>query len=115
MSALPQPHSSACFHCGLPVPARSEWRVEIDGVSQAMCCPGCAAVAQAIVEHGMADYYHGRSGYAATADQAALLPPQLRLYDSAEATEKYQAADGMLEATLSVDGLRCAACGKARC
>jgi Cu2+-exporting ATPase len=110
MNALALPQPSVCFHCGLPVPAGSEWRVEIDGVSQAMCCPGCAAVAQAIAEHGMADYYRSRSGYAATADQAALLPPQLRLYDSAEVTEKYRAADGMLEATLSVDGLRCAAC-----
>jgi len=110
MNAVPQAHASGCFHCGLPVPAGSDWGVEIDGVSQAMCCPGCAAVAQAIVEHGMSDYYRSRSGYAATADQAALLPPQLRLYDGADATEKYRAADGMLEATLSVDGLRCAAC-----
>jgi Cu2+-exporting ATPase len=75
-----------------------------------MCCPGCAAVAQAIVDHGITDYYRERSGFAATAGDAALLPPQLRLYDSEDAARKYRAADGMLEATLSVDGLRCAAC-----
>jgi len=115
MNALPNQDGrfldADCFHCGLPLPADAGWKVEIDGMGRAMCCPGCAAVAQAIVDHGITDYYRDRSGYAATAGDA-LLPPRLRLYDSEEAASKYQyrAADGMLEATLSVDGLRCAAC-----
>ena len=116
MNALPRPEDRArypdcadCFHCGLPLPAGANWQVEIDGIRRAMCCPGCAAVAQAIVDHGIADYYRNRDGYAATAGDA-VLPPQLRLYDSEEAARNYRAADGMLEATLSVDGLRCAAC-----
>ena len=114
MSALPRPAARAqaegCFHCGLPLPAAAGWQVEIDGIGRDMCCPGCAAVAQAIVDHGITDYYRDRSGFAATAGADALLPSQLRLYDSEEAARKYRAADGMLEATLSVDGLRCAAC-----
>ncbi len=112
MSALPGLRSldAGCFHCGLPLPSQSCWQVEIDGCRQPMCCPGCAAVAQAIVDHGIGDYYRDRSDYAEKAGQDAVLPPQLRLYDSADATEQYRAADGMLEATLSVDGLRCAAC-----
>ena len=114
MNALPKLDAGAqqedCFHCGLPLPANSDWQVEIDGMDRPMCCPGCAAVAQAIVEHGITDYYRNRSGYAVTAGDGALLPPQLRLYDSEESARKYRAADGMLEATLSVDSLRCAAC-----
>ncbi|MDB5759391.1 MAG: Cation transporting P-type ATPase, probable copper-exporting copA-like, partial [Burkholderia sp.] len=114
MNALPRPDTMArhgdCFHCGLPLPANGDWQVEIDGIRRDMCCPGCAAVAQAIVDHGITDYYRDRSGYAATAGGDALLPPQLQLYDSEAAARKYRAADGMLEATLSVDGLRCAAC-----
>ncbi len=113
MNALPRLEDRSrhadCFHCGLPVPADAGWQVEIDGALRAMCCPGCAAVAQAIVDHGIADYYRDRSGFAATAGEDAL-PPQLRLYDSEDTSRKYRAADGMLEATLSVDGLRCAAC-----
>jgi Cu2+-exporting ATPase len=112
MSAAPglRALDAGCFHCGLPLPADSCWQVEIDGCRQPMCCPGCAAVAQAIVDHGISDYYRNRSDYAAQGGQDAVLPPQLRLYDNADATEQYRAADGMLEATLSVDGLRCAAC-----
>ena len=113
MNALPRLEDRSrhadCFHCGLPLPAAADWQVEIDGTRRAMCCPGCAAVAQAIVDHGITDYYRDRSGYAATAGDDAL-PPQLRLYDGGDAARKYRAADGMLEATLSVDGLRCAAC-----
>ena len=112
MSALPglRATDAGCFHCGLPLPADSCWQVEIDGARQPMCCPGCAAVAQAIVDHGITDYYRSRSDYAQKAGQDVVLPPQLRLYDNADATEQYRAADGLLEATLSVDGLRCAAC-----
>lgn len=114
MNALPRPDAGArhedCFHCGLPLPDYGDWQVAIDGMNRAMCCPGCAAVAQAIVDHGITDYYRDRSGYAVTAGADAVLPPQLRLYDSEESARKYRAADGMLEATLSVDGLRCAAC-----
>jgi Cu2+-exporting ATPase len=114
MTALPRPEDrlrhADCFHCGLPLPAEAGWQVEIDGVRRSMCCPGCAAVAQAIADHGITDYYRDRSGFAATAGEDALLPPQLRLYDSEDSSRNYRAADGMLEATLSVDGLRCAAC-----
>lgn len=102
--------SAGCFHCGLPLPADRDWRVTIDGASRPMCCPGCAAVAQAIVDHGITDYYRSRTDYAATASPDTALPPQLRLYDSADASRNYRTADGMLEATLSVEGLRCAAC-----
>ena len=57
-------------------------------------------MAQAIVDHGIADYYRDRSGFAATAGADVSLPPQLRLYDAEDAARKYRAADGMLELTL---------------
>ena len=40
---------ATCYHCGLPVPASAggKWTVRIDDTVHAMCCPGCAAVAQA--------------------------------------------------------------------
>ena len=61
----------ACYHCGLPVPAKSHWRVRIDGASQPMCCPGCEAVAQTIVELGQEDYYRTRSAFALRASSAS--------------------------------------------
>ena len=62
---------AACYHCGLPVPASAPgaWTVRIDDTDRAMCCPGCAAVAQAIVDLGQQSYYRDRSGFAATAAQ----------------------------------------------
>jgi Cu2+-exporting ATPase len=73
MPALPNskltsaPASSAsstardCFHCGQPLPAHSEFTATIDDELRPMCCPGCAAVAQAIVDMGLSDYYRLRT------------------------------------------------------
>lgn len=104
---------AVCFHCGLPVPARSHWQVSIDGIARDMCCPGCAAVAQSIVESGFGDYYHTRTGFSATADERELIPEQLRLYDVEESASSSNASktDGpTCEASFSVEEIRCAAC-----
>ena len=100
--------ASACFHCGLPVPAAGNWAVAIDGEARAMCCPGCQAVAQAIVDIGQGEYYRTRTQFAASADQASLIPPELALYDNAG--EQFRLDVESCEATLSVEGIRCAAC-----
>ncbi|OON62415.1 cation transporter [Massilia sp. KIM] len=96
------PLDSECYHCGLPVPqaARGRWQAEIEGAPRGMCCPGCAAAAQAIVDGGFGDYYATRSAYAA---QASVLPdaPELLLYDG---------QDFKGEASFTVEGMRCAAC-----
>ena len=100
------PAGVECFHCGLPVPPASDWRVRIDGTERAMCCPGCAAVAQTIVEIGQAAYYRDRTGYAATAGEAGI-PPALKLFNE----DPRIVSDGdACEATLLVEGIRCAAC-----
>ncbi|MBL8407555.1 MAG: heavy metal translocating P-type ATPase metal-binding domain-containing protein, partial [Candidatus Accumulibacter sp.] len=49
-----------CYHCGQPVPTAVDLAVSIDGQPRAMCCGGCQAVAQAIVDNGLADYYRHR-------------------------------------------------------
>ncbi|MES2319198.1 MAG: heavy metal translocating P-type ATPase [Pseudomonadota bacterium] len=108
MSALPAP--AACFHCGLPSPPGSGWSVVIDGVAQPMCCPGCEAVAQAIVESGFADYYRTRSAYGANSAEATLVPPELTLYDADPALAAPSAGKDDCAATFSVEGMRCAAC-----
>jgi Cu2+-exporting ATPase len=95
-----------CFHCGLPVAPGANWRVAIDGAERAMCCPGCAAVAQTIVDIGQASYYRERTGFAASAGQADV-PPELKLFND----DPRIIADGdACETTLLVEGIRCAAC-----
>jgi P-type Cu2+ transporter len=121
MSALPADVDIAsapadvagCFHCGLPVPSGANWQVSIGDVMRSMCCPGCAAVAQAIVDNGLGDYYQTRSAFPATAENA-LVPAELALYDAPESmaqfTEASAQAQGSVEAVFSVEGVRCAAC-----
>ncbi|HEX7987512.1 MAG TPA: heavy metal translocating P-type ATPase [Duganella sp.] len=110
LSPAAAPAAQACFHCGLPVPASAPaaWTVRIDGADHAMCCPGCAAVAQAIVDLGQQSYYRDRSAFAATAEGAQLLPPELQLYDNAD--PRFALDEDSRETTLAVDGIRCAAC-----
>jgi len=97
-----------CFHCGLPVPASGRWSVCIDDIDQPMCCPGCEAVAQAIVDNGLTDYYRNRQ----TLPQgvAEPIPDALSLYDTPELSAQFTNTEGGGEATLSVEGIRCAAC-----
>lgn len=103
---------SACYHCGLPLPQDVVRSVMIDSIERPMCCPGCEAVAQTIVDNGFADYYRTRSAFPAKADQALLVPPEFLLYDSSEQAQKFSAGAGSdnCEASLSVENIRCAAC-----
>lgn len=91
--------ADACFHCGLPLPTERHWGATVGGVERAMCCPGCAAAAQAIVDAGCVDYYETRTGYGATVE--SLDAPELALFDSGENTG---------EGGFTVEGIRCAAC-----
>ncbi|OFA05677.1 heavy metal translocating P-type ATPase [Duganella sp. HH101] len=106
----PGAQAHICYHCGQPLPAaaKPEWQVRIAGVDHAMCCPGCAAVAQTIVDLGQASYYHERSAFAASAEGAQMLPPELRLYDNAD--PRFALDEDSRETTLAVEGIRCAAC-----
>ncbi len=101
----------ACFHCGLPVPAGSHWSVVIDHLPRAMCCPGCEAVAQSIVDSGLDDYYRNRQQLPdGAADGRQLVPDALKLYDVPELAAQFTNEQGGAEALLSVEGIRCAAC-----
>ena len=70
--AMPDPadqpvDGKRCFHCGLPVPETSRYAVDIAGQTRRMCCPGCKAVAEAIVNAGLSDFYRYRTEVSPTA------------------------------------------------
>ena len=103
----------SCYHCGLPVPTSLNLEVEILGESRPMCCAGCKAVAEAIVQNGLDDFYRHRTSNAPQGEE--LVPEALReldLYDN----EKLQASfvhphEGEVrEASLILEGITCAAC-----
>ncbi|HEX9628320.1 MAG TPA: heavy metal translocating P-type ATPase [Acidiferrobacterales bacterium] len=104
---------TACYHCGLPVPKGLDLRVTIEGAPRPMCCRGCAAVAQAIVDGGLSDYYRFRTERPATGRE--LLPEflrQTRVYDNPAVQRSFVRATGgdTREAALILEGITCAAC-----
>ncbi|MCF5902425.1 heavy metal translocating P-type ATPase [Aeromonas veronii] len=100
-----------CFHCGEPVPANSGYSLEIKGIVHPMCCPGCQAVAETIMECGLASYYDHRTAPGTKGD---LVPEELAAlthYDLAEVQQEFVTDSGTLrEIQLTVEGLTCAAC-----
>lgn len=105
--------SLACYHCGLPVPADTDYSVEIKGVQQAMCCPGCQAVASTIISTGLDQYYQYRTDLAITPKPLEdELLDELALYDRSDIQQDFvtQHADDQVEAIFLVEGITCAAC-----
>ncbi len=78
-----------------------------------MCCAGCQAVAQAIADNGLADYYRNRD---ALPDQPREALPAvldgLKLYDHADFQKSFvrDLGENEREASLILEGITCAAC-----
>ncbi len=104
---------TSCFHCGLPVPPSADFCVEIDGQRQSMCCPGCQAVAQAIIDGGYGNYYRHRTENAPNPSQLIPnLPGALSAYDLPEVQKSFvrDSEAGSRQASLILEGITCAAC-----
>lgn len=101
-----------CFHCGEPNPSGTLFIVAIKGIDRRMCCPGCEAVAQTIVDSGLTSYYDHRSENAEKG--TALVPEQLNQlihYDLEQIQEEFvKHNQDVSEITLTVEGITCAAC-----
>lgn len=102
-----------CFHCGLPVPQGADFPLTIEGETRTMCCRGCQAVAQAIVENGLQEYYRHRTAMPTTGQE--LIPAELTklaLYDHPEIQKSFVIEDTphIKQASLILEGITCAAC-----
>lgn len=103
-----------CYHCDQPIPNGINLHVNIDGAARDMCCTGCEAVAQAIVDNGLTDFYRFRTDKAGTPQ--ALVPDELRelsIYDNDSLQKSFvnaEAAGTVREASLILEGIVCAAC-----
>ncbi|WP_199405136.1 heavy metal translocating P-type ATPase [Corallincola holothuriorum] len=102
-----------CFHCGDPIPAGPLRVVTIGGNEQPMCCPGCQAVAQSIVDAGLSSFYD----YRTTDSDKTDVPNteqlnELLAYDLQEVQQEFVAtnSENHNETILTIDGIRCAAC-----
>ncbi len=105
--------TQSCFHCGLPVPDNTRYSVRIQGKDRPMCCPGCEAVAKAIVDNGLQSFYDYRTERSAVARQ--LVPDELNkleLYDRPDLQKSFVYSDEaeIKQASLILEGIVCAAC-----
>ncbi len=115
MNQLSNPKKSIthCFHCGLEVPLGFSISVEIANHARPMCCYGCEAVAQTIVDTGNEEYYHHRTESATTAgDIVPEFLQQISLYDHDRLQNEFvrSAGDDLKEVDLILEGITCAAC-----
>ncbi|MDT3314941.1 heavy metal translocating P-type ATPase [Pseudomonas sp. rhizo66] len=102
-----------CYHCALPVPSGSRFTAVVLGQPREFCCPGCQAVAEAIVAGGLESYYQHRSEASANPEALPVqLTDELALYDRADVQQPFVRHESDLaETTLLMEGISCAACG----
>ncbi|MCF5523250.1 cadmium-translocating P-type ATPase [Pseudomonas syringae] len=83
------------------------------GETRELCCPGCQALAEAIVSAGLEDYYRHRSQASANPQSLPTqLLEELQLYDRPDAQAPFVHHEGTVsQTTLLVEGISCAACG----
>jgi P-type Cu2+ transporter len=99
----------ACFHCGLEVPSHSNYSLVIDQQSRDFCCPGCQAVASAIIDGGLEHFYQFRTENSVRPNEAAA---DFAVFDLAEVQQDFvvSMAEGSAQAQLLLEGISCAAC-----
>jgi P-type Cu2+ transporter len=102
-----------CFHCGEPIPTELDLTVEIDKQMQAMCCYGCKAVAEQIIEFGLVDYYRHRTSHPQRPD--SFVPEDLKkltVFNNPQIQSEFvsENEDATKEAKLIIEGISCPAC-----
>lgn len=95
------------------MPAGSHFSAVVLGQSRELCCPGCQAVAETIVQNGLEHYYSHRSEAANNPQQLPqALPDELALYDRRDVQQPFVEQSGeWRETSLLIEGISCAACG----
>ncbi|MGK0446116.1 MAG: Cu2+-exporting ATPase, partial [Bermanella sp.] len=106
-----------CYHCGQVVPDNLNLTARVLGEERAMCCIGCQAVANAIVQSGSESFYQFRSDKNTTPDFTLDTLPlsvrqELSLYDNPDVLGDIatQIDTQQFETVLIIEGITCAAC-----
>ena len=96
-----------CFHCGLPVPDALDLSVDIFSTPQPMCCVGCQAVAQTIIDAGLEDFYQFRTESSSRGQE--IIPDLLReleIYNDPEIQKQFvSGSEDSREAALILEGI----------
>lgn len=100
-----------CFHCDDNIIDEAPLKIEYQGEQHPVCCPGCQAVAQTIIEQGLDDYYKYRTAPSDKLDNPIALP-KLSVFDDDELQSDFVVSDdeGYKSTLLSIEGISCSAC-----
>lgn len=110
-SVQPQHGVKGCYHCGLPIPPGESFPVVIQHVTEFMCCPGCQAVAMAIVDGGLENFYSFRTR-TNTRTENQSIDADWKIFDLPEVQSEFVTDfdTDHLQANLLLEGISCAAC-----
>ncbi|AVJ55947.1 copper-translocating P-type ATPase [Idiomarina sp. OT37-5b] len=102
-----------CFHCLQPIPKGVDLTVTFDGTPQPVCCAGCQAVAETIIEHGLSAYYKHRD--LDKPQQTPILPDELKnleVYDHPDVQKEFvrELEGDLQQAALTISNITCSAC-----
>ncbi|MEO8670688.1 MAG: heavy metal translocating P-type ATPase [Tahibacter sp.] len=101
-------NEALCFHCSESIPDSVVLSAMHGGKSHRVCCIGCAAAVEWIVDLGLADYYRLRNE---PASRARSRLADYSIWDKPGFSALYSRHDDdVAEACVLVEGLRCPAC-----
>src|SRR5690606_11121991 len=102
-----------CYHCGEIIPDNIDIKININGEERMMCCQGCRAVAQAINEYGLENYYRYRTELPPRPESSTTdTIPDLEIYDNPDFQKPFVRVidNDQCEANLIMEGIVCPAC-----
>ncbi len=103
--------TTACFHCGLTLPASGTIHADIKGEPRSFCCSGCSQVCVIIHDSGLDSFYNfaPETRHWATPEQA---PEDVKIFDDADIQSDFVRLrpDGTHQADLLIEGIHCPAC-----
>ncbi|CAA0121023.1 putative copper-importing P-type ATPase A [BD1-7 clade bacterium] len=102
--------TSACYHCGEPVPKTCHYRATLDGQDCEFCCPACLAIAQTIHGSGLDKYYVQRDSNAFTPGQQAVKADYILWDDPKLNAEFVNVSNEITKAQLYIEGMHCTSC-----
>lgn len=113
---MPSEKNMPCFHCQLPLPEGSNFFVLTqDNKKLPMCCPGCKAVTETILNLDLSQFYQYRDQYPNKA--IGNTPPKLSDFKQLDTPEIYneycntsENQPSFLSITLYIEGIACSAC-----
>ncbi len=104
----------SCYHCGAPLDGAAALHAEMGGESRDFCCAGCQTIAMTLHASGMGHVYDGPIAFAKPIDGAVRTEAEAAwaTYDLPVMRERFVRTrkDGAEEVSLTLAGMRCAAC-----